>query len=689
MALPFARALAGAPVDYRDYSRLLPDYLRALARAGYEKRNAALARLDSREAVATRQTWARSTFWELSGAPPKRTPLNPRTTGSLQRRGYRMEKVVYESVPGFSVPANLYVPSGGTPPYPGVLFQMGHSFNGKAYDSYQRCCQGLVRLGFVVLAFDPMGQGERIYYPDSSGTHTRLRSSDDEHTVPGRQLLLYGDTSTRIQAWDAVRSLDYLAGLPYVDPKRLASTGQSGGGTTTMMLCAADERLACAYVAMGNTENFLCADFNPPGSTDDAEQNFLGGAEVGFDRWDMLYPMAPKPLGIGVSAKDAFGTYSPAYIANGAEEFAKLRKVYDTLGAADRLRWYESPLPHGLSYDMRMEVYNWFSRWLQGRKDAVADEPEINLEKEAALWVAPAGNVVRGFGSKTPFALNRQRTVTPQGKPLQDLLSLDPLPAAPAVRVISSVRSHDVRIEAIEVPSAGGVFVPAWLFLPPSGFPSKPLLMLAEPGGRNRSWGESGLCQALAAKGHVVCAPDVRGIGDMAPEFGRGAAHYARSHNEEEDYAWASLMLGKPLVGQRTSDLLAVAAALRGYEPVRGRRLVLAASGKLTVPALFAASLDSALSALYLNAGLVSFHSVIANEDYSHPLANFVPGFLRHTDLPQVAAGIAPRKVILAGMVDAAGRSLDAAAVHAEWRSTPNAEVRAASAWTAEALGAL
>src|SRR5712692_11637813 len=130
-------------------------------------------------------------------------------------------------------------------------------------------------------------------------------------------MLLLGRTCTRLQVWDAVRSLDYLATHPQVDPKRLASMGQSGGATVTMLLAAVDDRLAAAAVSMGNTENFACADFNPPGSTDDAEQNLVGSGPVGFDRWDLLYPLAPKPLLIQVSDRDFFGTYSPNYIKSG------------------------------------------------------------------------------------------------------------------------------------------------------------------------------------------------------------------------------------------------------------------------------------------------------------------------------------------------------------------------------------
>src|SRR5262249_35730890 len=122
---------------------------------------------------------------------------------------------------------------------------MGHSTDGKAAVVYQRCCQGLARLGYVVLAFDPMGQGERTYYPRSSPSPSRL-GADEQHASPGRQLIPKGITSTRLQTWDSLRSLDYLASHPLVDPRRLASTGQSGGGTTTMLLAAVDDRLAAA-----------------------------------------------------------------------------------------------------------------------------------------------------------------------------------------------------------------------------------------------------------------------------------------------------------------------------------------------------------------------------------------------------------------------------------------------------------
>ncbi len=693
------RALAQARfpgVAYREYARCLPDFLRDLAERAYELRNQELAKLTTTEAIRRRQQWVRKTFWGLIGGELERTPLNARTLGSFERPGYRVEKVLYESRPNLHIPANLYIPTATKPPFPGVLFQMGHTLNGKAGDTYQRCCQGLAKLGYLVLAFDPMGQGERTYYPSTSLTRTRLPSADDEHTLPGKQMLLFGDTSTRLQVWDAVRSLDYLASHPMVDAKRLASTGQSGGGTLTMLLLAVDDRLATAVVCSGNTENVACANFNPPGSTDDAEQNLLDSGPAGFDRWDVLYPFAPKPLLISVSDKDFFGTYSSNYIANGWEEFQKLRRVYEVLGHGDRLAWTDTPLPHGLSYDSRLQIYNWFDRWLQGGNGQLREEPPVSPEPEKLLFVSESGNVVQFFHGETPFTLNRKRQSGLQPDKLERLLRVDLPRAGIGAAVLRRAPSHGIAIEAIEVPSAPHVWLPAWLYLPANPDSKRPLLLCLEPGGRNVRWHEGEMYQELAFKGYAVCVPDVRGVGDLSPEMGRGAALYARSHEDEENYAWASMILGKPLLGQRVTDILALAAALRAHpSPAVARQaasLKIAAWGKMTVPALFAAALDPAIAAVYLSGGLISYRSIVDSEDYAVSFANFSPGLLRVTDLPGVAASLAPRQVVLAGMLDAAGNTMAASAVEAvygEAKRAGNLVARSDAQWNLEALAQL
>lgn len=673
---------------FHSYSRCLPAYLSRLAREAVERRNAVLAKLISAPAIEARQKWARETLWNLIGGTLESTPLNARVAGTFEREPYRVEKVIYESRPGLFVSANLYVPKHGSGPFPAVLFQSGHYWEAKAYPSYQRCCQGLVRLGFVVLAFDPMGQGERINYPDSSGTRSKLSSCDEEHTVPGKQFLLFGDSATRFQLWDAIRSLDYLASRPEVDPKRMASVGHSGGATLTMLLAAADDRLAAAAVCMGNTENVAAVPFLPPGATDDAEQDFVDSGPAGFDRWDLFYPFAPKPMLIWPSDRDFYATYSPEYIRNGWQEYQKLRSVYETLDRAEHLAWADSPLPHALAYDSRLLVYNWFTRWLKNDPGKVQEEPSVRPEPVQSLWATGSGSVVRSLKSVTPFMLNKSREVRRSSVPLESLLKVTRPATGVAAKRIGRVQSRNVRVDVLEIPSAPEVLVPAYLLIPDKVPRSKPVLLVVDEAECDRLWFNSEVDQTLPEDSPIICAADVRGIGALVPEFSPGAAGYAAWHEKEENYAWSSLILGGSLVGQRVVDILALVASLRTYPETVGRPIHIAAVRKLTVPVLFAAALDSEIKSLYLAGGLVSFQNLVDTERYRYPFANFVPGLLNHTDLPDIAASVAPRRITLAGPVDAKGFTMTGA-VRDAYRSANqkgNLLIREQAEWSVESL---
>ncbi len=158
-------------------------------------------------------------------------------------------------------------------------------------------------------------------------------------------------------------------------------------------------------------------------------------------------------------------------------------------------------------------------------------------------------------------------------------------------------------------------------------------ILLLDERGRNLHWREGGLCEQIASRGRLVCAADLRGIGDLRPETGRGAPGYTIGHENEENYAWASLILGRPLLGQRVADILALTEALSEYGPV-----VLAANGCLTVPALFAAALDRRIESVYLAGGFTSYRSIAETENYKAPLANFLFDVLSYADLPQLAS---------------------------------------------------
>lgn len=669
---------------FRQYSKCLPDYLSTLARDATARREAALAELSSAAQIHARQAHVRQLLWELIGGPVERTPLNARTTGEFKRAGYRVQKLVYESQPHLLVAANLYVPE-GQGPFPAVLFQSGHYWEGKAYPSYQLCCQGLAQLGFVVLAFDPMGQGERINYLDGSGTHSRLQSCDAEHTVPGKQMILFGDSCTRFQFWDAIRSLDYLLSLPFVDGHRVATVGHSGGGTLSMLLAAADERLSAAAVCMGNIENIIGSPFRSPGATDDAEQDFVYSGPAGFDRWDLFYPFAPKPMLIWPSDRDFYATYSPDYVANAWSEHQKLRAVYRKLDHADHLGWADTPLPHALAYDSRMLIYNWFNRWLRNETKPLADEPAVRAEPVSTLWATADGSVVRSLHSATPHTLIKSRGGLRSPAPLAALLKVDKPMQASSAAVIGAVKSRDIEVQVLEVPSDPRVWLPAFLLIGNKTPASKPVLLVLDETAHERLWFAPEVDQVLRADTPVICTAEVRGVGALTPEFSPGAAEYESWHQQEENYAWGSLALGKPLVSQRVIDVLAVVGALQRDPATSSREIYIAAQGKLTVPALFAAALEPAIKGLYLAGGLASFQSLIEAETPNCPFANYVPGLLNHIDLPQIAASLAPRKIVLAGTTDAQGEAMDPNAVRILYAGN-NISVLAEPDWSARAL---
>lgn len=166
--------------------------------------------------------------------------------GTLDRGDYRVEKIVFESRPAFFVTANLYLPKSGRPPYPAILFPLGHERGAKAHQAWQRCLAGLARRGFAALAWDPLGQGERIQMYDEDLHDSKLRGSTVEHTVIGMQCLLTGTHLAQYTIWDGIRALDYLLSRPEVDARRVGCTGNSGGGTHTAYLAGLDNRIQVA-----------------------------------------------------------------------------------------------------------------------------------------------------------------------------------------------------------------------------------------------------------------------------------------------------------------------------------------------------------------------------------------------------------------------------------------------------------
>lgn len=610
------------------------DQVRQAERVAEERRAAIRTNTDAKAYVA----WVRQRIQESFGPWPEKTPLNPRISGIVDRDAYHIEKVVFESRPKFFVTANLYVPKGHAFPRPGVIGSCGHSANGKAAEAYQAFAQGLARQGYVVLIFDPIGQGERLQYPDEHGK-SHVGVGVMEHLLAGNQQYLVGEFFGAWRAWDGIRALDYLLSRPEVDPKHVGITGNSGGGTMTTWLAGVESRWTMAAPSCfvttfrRNMENELPAD------TEQCPPKVLA---FGLDHADFLAALAPKPVIILAQEKDYFD-------ARGSEEaYGRLKRLYELLGAPDNVQLFIGPREHGYSQENREAMYGFFHRATGTAADA--KEPPLTIEPDAVLQVMPRGQIAE-FPSQTVFEFTRAKSqaLRASRKPiegetlkttLRSLLKLPERHGVPDYRIFRALSKRDYPLP--NATQYGVQTEPGVLAL---------VTRLSEKPHYSRPAREAGRCLVYVAHHSAdaelrdeplireliqaepdatVFAVDVRGIGDSRPDT-CGVNTFLSPYGSDYFYAAHAIMLDRPYPGMRTHDLLYVLDWLKdlGYAGIH-----LAAKGWGAIPATFAAVLSDVVTRVTLKQALASYADVAETERYGWPLSSFVPGILQHCDLP-------------------------------------------------------
>lgn len=586
------------------------------------------------------------------GPLPEKTPLNPRITSVSEREGFRIEKIVFESRPGYLVSANLYVPAvAAQKPCPAVLGVCGHSLNGKAEDAYQSFCLGLVHMGYVVLIIDPVGQGERFQYlkeQPGKGLMSRYNGGTSEHIRMGNQLGLVGEFLGTWFAWDGIRGVDYLLTRKEVDPARIGVTGNSGGGTQTTWLCGLEERFSMAAPACfvttfrRNAENELPAD---------TEQCPPGVLAEGLDHSDFLAAMAPKPVVILTQEKDYFDA------RGGRTAYERLKKLYTLLGKPENIRLQVGPDPHGYTQPNREAMYAFFNG-VTKVSDATT-EPALVMEKEPDLLAAPRGQVSE-LGSRTLMSFTRDLAAAlPQAsdKPLPDrirtALNLPAGAAAvPDYRILRSAGARQYPVKSYctyAVETEPGVHALVTRLNDdtltsrlPRG--NRKAVLYVSHRSADQELREEPLIKELlfAAPDAAFFAMDVRGIGEAQPNT-CGVNQFLSLYGSDYFYAAHGVMLRRPVLGLRTQDVLGVLALLaeNGHEEIH-----LAGRGWGALPAALAAVLSPHARKVTLKHALTSWRDVVAEDDYQLPYALMPTGVLKHFDLPEVYEALQAKALI-------------------------------------------
>jgi cephalosporin-C deacetylase-like acetyl esterase len=662
LALPASRALLAREPSYAaEMPDMLLSHLSAKLSALATKWDAERSKIRTAADLENRNRFVREKFRQMIHGLPERSPLAPIVTAVHERDGYRVENVMFQSRPNFWVTGNLYVPSRGAGPFPAVISPCGHYAMARMEPEYQFAYLNLVHSGFVVLAYDPIGQGERRQYWNPNTGQADIADPVFEHSMPGQVLLLMGQDLTHCRVWDGMRAIDYLETRPEVDPKRIACAGHSGGGTLTLFISALDERVKCAVVNEGGTTHRWPLEIRPESriGPSDVEQNFFPGAIYGIDMCDLHVAIAPRPLLALIE------DYSPRF--NRAAEH--IRERYLQFGVPEKFATEEAADPHAWTPKLRLATADWLSRWMYARPGPTS-EPEFEAETPQTLQCTPGGSLRYAQRGETIFGILAReqqhlppaRKTPPNRDEISEIIRFRKVETPLAVRHIVTTQRKGYQVEKLEFLSEPGIYIPAWVFLPP-GAPSRTTLYVNEAG-KQADGGEFGLYERLARKGELVIAIDVRGAGETRPPHSPPSDRrneFTHLFDVETAMTYMTWYMDESLFGMRVADVIRSVdyAMSRGGIGESGLRVVGQGAGALW--ALYAAALDPRITEVVAERGLVSYKALAQVDRYTHGASIFVRDVLLRFDLPHVAAAIAPRPLTLVRPVDAMKRTVDAA----------------------------
>ncbi len=659
--------------ESESYAAEMPDMLEmylvrklnALAGEWDEKR----ALLRTAAEVEARNAFVREKLLLMLGSFPERNALRATTVKVAQKDGYRVENLMFCSRPDFWVTGNLYVPTSGRGPYPAIISPCGHYPLARMISAYQSAYISLVKSGFVVLAYDPIGQGERREYWNPETNVTEVGGPVFEHSMPGQELALLGETLTGYFVWDAMRAIDYLQSRPEVDSKKIGCAGHSGGGTMAKFISVADPRVQCAAILEGGTANNWKTRSIGLG---DIEQNLFPAAIYGIDNVDLHAAVAPRPL------LAAIEHYSEGF--NRAADHIQAR--YKQLGAKDHFATVAADDPHSWSPKLRRATTDWFCRWFYGRPGPMVMEAyEVSRPEE--LYCTPDGSLRYSKKGKTIFSIIGEKgaALPPQRETAKTKAEL------PAYRshiqetmrgllrlkgAMESVKTEPLdvqsvvvtpregyRIEKIQFLSEPGIYIPMCVFVPENASGAlRTVLYLNDQGmevdgmefaGAESSGLQRGPLDEMVRSGFLVIAADVRGIGETSVRgmTSLSCGEFGQLFDRNTSMAYAAWWMNESLLGMRVRDVLRCVDYAMQRPGADHQHLHVIGKGQAGLWSLYAAALDNRIKSLMCVDSLVSYRSLAQVDRYLYGADIFVPEILQHLDLPQIAAAVAPRPLTL------------------------------------------
>jgi cephalosporin-C deacetylase-like acetyl esterase len=608
--------------------------LNAQANVQLAEREKAVAKVQTRADAEKRKDLVRRKILGLiGGLPVHPSSITAKQFGTLSGDGFRIEKLAYESLPGFWVTANLYVPASGSGPFPAVLLAPGHEATGK--QSQYSWGVNFARNGIIALAIDPLGQGERLQYFDPERKASTIGGSTGEHGEANIPAMLVGENIARYFINDSMRGIDYLVGRNDVEANRIGAFGCSGGGTSTAYLAALDDRLKAVGVACYITSFHELL----PSATgvQEAEQSIPHFIEQGLDFGDWVEAFAPKPYAIISTTNDMF----PFEGARQAYEEAK--RVFGIYGSEGNLQWITGPGGHGNLGPISPAILGFFLHHLKGAPAGDAGYTAERPQRAEDLLVTPTGQVSTSIGGETIASIVRAHAPDLPSKPAtsQDIRALTGAAAVPG----SKAQSGSGRNPAVLMLDSPEHAAPELDRMTKSGWVAIALQPTPAP-------------------------PGTEGL----------KSPYLGSFNL---LSLRAFLVGKTIVGMQIDDAIHALDSLAARADVDPSRIAIYGNGPLGIIALHAAALDSRIRSVSVENTLASYRMVLDQPLHRNISEVMIPGVLRKYDVGNLILAISPRPVTIINPQDATGAILDEAQFR---KATGQYTVRVLARKTGESL---
>ena len=608
---------------------------------------------------------------------PERTPLKPVIHGKVDRPGFTVEKVYFQSYPNHYVTGLLFRPKGKEGKRPAVLCPHGHGGRLQDYGEKRlrqmitrgeerfensgrtpklaRCAQ-LARMGCVVFIYDMLGYADSVQISYQL-TH-RHRTLRPELDSPGR----WGFYSTQaemrlqsimgIQTWNSVRALDFLAQLPDVDPRRMAVTGGSGGGTQTILLGAIDPRPIAAF---------------PQGMVSTAMQ---GGCtcentcllRIGTGNVELAALFAPRPQSM-TTAND----WTKAMMTKG---FPELKKLYTMLGVPKNVDCKPFlHFPHNYNYVTRAVMYHWMNRHLKlGLKEPIVEEdwerltageytvwndahpkPNTGVEVEVAFLKQLAKSSDRHIAALKPSdkaSLEKYRRIV--GGAVATLIGRG-LPGPEAVereKVDKKERGDYWQFKDLVRVKAAGEELPVISFYPKGKSWNGIVVIWIDGKGKAGMFADDGSprpqIRKLLNAGASVIGADLLYQGDFLKD-GRPLKETRKVRNQRQ-FAGYTFTYNHPLFARRVHDILTLVSFVANYEPRPEKVRLVGVNGAGPWAAAARSLAEGRIDRAVVDTDGFRFRTLKSYRD-----VNFLPGAVKYGDVPALLSLSAPHKLWISG----------------------------------------